>query len=503
MVDIRTEEDIERLRQVAVLQEAENAFLHQRLAALSAKLEKIQEEKQGQLQQELEAVKAHLAKLQKIQFGASSEKRQVDEAKEKKKPQPRRRFGPRPQPNLEKQDVLFLLDEADQICPECGDPLEEMTGCTEDSELVDVVERKFVLKQVRRQKYTCRCCGHIDTALGPQKLRGARRYSPEFAIEVAINKYLDHLPLARQVRRMERQGLIVDTQTLWDQLDALAEHVETTYLGIKHWILGGDVVGMDETTWPLMQTGKTKKWQMWTMHGRGAVFFAIRDSRSGATAAKLLKEYSGWLVTDGYNGYQKAAREAEGEIRLSGCWAHARRKFMEAESNHPELAGEILDLIGDLYEIEARARALDEGWELLKWRHKLRQEESKPKLKEISAWMESQRVLPKSSMGKAISYLRGMWPRLTLFADHPELWIDNNPTERSIRGPVVGRKNHYGSRSRRGTEVAAMLYTICETAKACGVDPRDYLRRVVRNDIKAPATATFPAPIKAVMSGED
>lgn len=176
---------------------------------------------------------------------------------------------------------------------------------------------------------------------------------------------------------------------------------------------------------------------------------------------------------------------------------------MEAESNHPELAGEILDLIGDLYEIEARARAPDEGWELLKWRHKLRQDESKPKLKEIRAWMEGQRVLPKSSMGKAISYLRGMWPRLTLFADHPELWIDNNPTERSIRGPVVGRKNHYGSRSRRGTEVAAMLYTICETAKACGVDPRDYLRRVVRNDIKSPATVTFPGPIEAVMSGED
>jgi transposase len=301
---------------------------------------------------------------------------------------------------------------------------------------------------------------------------------------------------------MERQGLRIDSQTLWDQIDALSDHVETTYLGIKHWILGGDVVGMDETTWRLMKKGNTKKWQLWSMHGRGAVFFALRDSRSGATAVELLGNYSGWLITDGYGAYQKAAREAAGDIRLSGCWAHVRRKFVDAENNHPELAEEILDLIGELYEIEARARDPDEGWELLKWRHNLRQKKSKPKLDEIKEWAKSPRLLPKSSMGKAIAYMKGMWPRLTLFADHPELWIDNNPTERGLRGPVVGRKNHYGSRSRRGTEVAAMLYTICETAKASGVNPRAYIRRVVMNDIKSPHTMTLPRPIEEVMAGK-
>jgi transposase len=501
MVDIRTEDDIERLRQVAVLQDAEIGFLHQRITAMSAELEKAKKEKQGRLQRELKAVQQHLAKLQKIQFGASSEKRKKDEKKKKKK-QRRRRSGPRQQPDLDVQTDWFELDEADKICPGCGDPLDEMGECSEDSEMIDVIERKFVLKKVKRQKYTCRGCGHIDTALGPDKLRKTRRYSPEVAIEVAINKYLDHLPLARQVRRMERQGLRIDTQTLWDQLDKLADHIETTYLGIKHWIFGGDVMGMDETSWPLMKKGNTKTWQMWAMHGRGASFFAIRDSRSGKTAIELLHGFSGWLITDGYQAYPMAVRESEGNIRLVGCWAHVRRKFIDAEKNNPALAEEALDMIGELYEIESRARDPDEGWKLLEWCQKLREEESKPVLNRLKLWSESQSALPRSNIGKAIKYMRAMWPRLVLFADHPELWIDNNPTERGIRGPVVGRKNFYGSRSRRGTEVAAMLYTICETAKVCGVNPRDYLRRVVMNDIKSPHTVTLPRPIEEVMADE-
>ena len=188
--------------------------------------------------------------------------------------------------------------------------------------MIDVVERKFVVKQVNRQKYTCRDCGHIEAALGPKKLRGTRRYSPEIALEVATNKYLDHLPLTRQVRRMKRQGLDVTSQTLWDQLDKLADHIETTYLGIKHWIFGADVVGMDETTWRLMKKGRTKKWQMWAIRGRGAMWFALRDSRSGTTAAKLLEGFDGWLVTDGYRGYDRAVRRVEGEIRHAGCCTH-------------------------------------------------------------------------------------------------------------------------------------------------------------------------------------
>src|SRR5690554_1199863 len=142
---------------------------------MAAELEKTREQKQGQLQQELEAVKQHLAKLQRIQFAVSSEKRKKS-AKPKKERKKRSRSGACFQPDLAVQEQWFELDEADKICPGCGDPLAEMGACTEDSELID--------------------------------------------------------PLARQVRKMGREGLRIDTQTLWDQLDVLAEHLEPTYLGI-------------------------------------------------------------------------------------------------------------------------------------------------------------------------------------------------------------------------------------------------------------------------------
>jgi transposase len=120
-------------------------------------------------------------------------------------------------------------------------------------------------------------------------------------------------------------------------------------------------------------------------------------------------------------------------------------------------------------------------------------------LNEIKRWADAQQVLPRGNFGKAVEYLRGHWPRLTHFADVPELWIDNNPTERAIRGPVVGRKNFYGARSKRGTEVAAMMYSIFETAKASGVKPRNYLRRIAKAEIRNPNTLTLPVPIEDIL----
>jgi transposase len=119
------------------------------------------------------------------------------------------------------------LAAADQTCPQCGGTLKEMPGQTEDAEEITVVERRFVLVQHRRKKYRCACNGCVDTAPGPRRLatrpdvRG-RRYAPEFAVEVAVNKYVDHLPLERQARVISREGLTIESQTLWDQIEALA-----------------------------------------------------------------------------------------------------------------------------------------------------------------------------------------------------------------------------------------------------------------------------------------
>ena len=146
---------------------------------------------------------------------------------------------------------MYTLDEADERCPKCGGELRVFEGQFDEADEVDVVERRFVLVKHKRQKYRCDC-GCIETAEGPPKLQKWGRYSIGFAIAVAVGKYADHLPLQRQVVQMRRQGLQIDSQTLWDQLFALCAHLQPAYEALHAHVLSPPVVGADETTWRLM-----------------------------------------------------------------------------------------------------------------------------------------------------------------------------------------------------------------------------------------------------------
>src|SRR5581483_8846072 len=168
-------------------------------------------------------------------------------------PAPRRGHGPTVPPKLPMMEVVPELAAADPIGPQCGGALKEMPGQTEDSAEIDVVEQRFVLVKQQRKKYRCACHGGIDTAPGPLQLAArpdvrGRRSSPAFAVEVAVNKYLDHLPLERQARGMAREGLTIESRTLWDQLDALATVLEPTDAARRH-VLTAPVIGPDETWW--------------------------------------------------------------------------------------------------------------------------------------------------------------------------------------------------------------------------------------------------------------
>ena len=203
--------DPELLRQVAVLLERENDKLHARLQVLTAELAR----RRGDTtpaELELEFLKELLAQRERTLFGPSSERRPRPTPEEPPPPPaPRRGHGPTAQPKLPTIEVVHELAEADQTCPQCGGMLKERPGQTEDSDEIDVVERRFVLVKHQRKKYRCACNGCIDTAPGPLRLAArpdvrGRRYSPAFAVEVAVNKYLDHLPLERQARVMSREG---------------------------------------------------------------------------------------------------------------------------------------------------------------------------------------------------------------------------------------------------------------------------------------------------------
>jgi transposase len=167
-----------------------------------------------------------------------------------------------------------------------------MAGQTEDAEEITVVERRFVLVTHKRQKYRCACNGCVDTAPGPLRLAGrpdvrGQRYSPEFAVEVAISKYCDHLPLERQTRVMRREGLEVESQTLWDQIEALATVLKPTYEALRRHVLSAPVIGADETWWRFMRGREGKRWWAWSVTSPDAVAYTILESRSQEAARQV------------------------------------------------------------------------------------------------------------------------------------------------------------------------------------------------------------------------
>jgi transposase len=335
----------------------------------------------------------------------------------------------------------------------------------------------------------------VDTAIGPEKLIPGGRYSVNFAVAVATGKYADHLPLDRQVKQMVRAGLVIDGQTLWDQLWALYAHLLPTYEALHRYVLASPVIGADETRWPLLEKGKTATWWGWSVTCPDAVCYRILPSRSAEAAGQVLIDYGGVVIADGYSAYSALQKERRNKrdgprFELAFCWAHVRRKFIECEEDYPQ-ASDVLKLIGKLYEIEARVCEADVA-DRMSYLAELREKESAPVVREIHAFLLSQRPLPQSSFGKAVAYTLELWNGLVKFLKDPVIAIDNNATERTMRGMAVGRKNHYGSKSKRGTEVAALFYSLIESAKLAGLEPSAYLAEAARRAINNPGTVTLP-----------
>jgi transposase len=503
VIRIETETDLERLRQVALLQRAELDRLYGRLAELTAALAAARgEDATAALQLELTVLREQLAARTRELFGSSSEMRPRPPAGHQDGERPARAgHGPRAQLTLPVIEVVHTLDEPDTVCPQCGGTLREMKGQYEEAEEIDVIERSFRLVRHRRQKYTCQCGECVETALGPAKLTPGGRYAVDFAVAVAIGKYADHLPLARQVRQMARLGLTVDTQTLWDQLYALYGHLMPTADALHALVLTSPVIAADETRWPLMGEPGASKWHAWSVTSPEAISYRILSSRSAAAASEVLGDYAGIVIADGYSAY-KALRDerAEGDgpppFTLAFCWVHARRRFVKAEPHYPQ-AKELIDKIGDLYAIEGKA-AEAEPSKRLAVRARLRDTESRAVVADIKAWLLAQAVLPRSSLGEAISYTLGHWAGLERFLDDARIPLDTNTVERGLRAVAVGRKNHYGSRSERGTRVAALFYTLIESAKLARVEPAAYLAEATRRAIANPGTVTLPRDLADV-----
>lgn len=499
MSRLASETNVDVLRQATTILERENQKLVKQVLALTNQIAVLQGKDSATLQTRLQHLEQQLAQSNAREFGKSSEKRlEAPEVVERVPPKKKTGHGPKAQTNLPVIETVHTLDDADKVCTSCGGALKLMEGQFEEAEEIDVIERQFVIRKHKREKYRCSCGACVETALPPPKLIEGGRYSIDFALDVAIAKYLDHLPLERQARMMKRQGLDVDSQTLWDQIERLARLLEKIPARILSFVTQQPVLGADETRWRMMGKGDSKTWQVWTACADKAVYYQIEDNRSTDAAGKMFSDYGGHIVCDGYSAYsalqkQQAKRHMTTRFRLVQCWAHVRRKFFECQKFFPKECAHVLDLIGQLYALE-KTVTTDVA------RLNMRRTQSKAIVEAIGSWAAEVNALGQSALGKAIAYMAGAWSGLIRFLDDPKLPLDNNATERALRGIVVGRKNHYGSRSRRGTEVAALFYTLMESAKLANVDPKAYLREAtlaaIRGDVPA-LPHEFVAPVSS------
>ena len=299
--------------------------------------------------------------------------------------------------------------------------------------------------------------------------------------QIIIDKYLDHLPLNRQVERLKREGITLPYSTISDWVSATAKLLDPLYEALKKELIGSDYLHVDETPVKVLdkdKKGTTHRGYLWVYHNslQDLVFFNYQMGRGREGPSAMLQGFKGHLQTDGYSAYNIFS-DKEG-ITLFHCMAHARRKFYEARDNDPGRASYVLSQIQLLYDIERRARG-----ELLSEQeiYQLRQSEALPILTSLGQWMQKayREVVPKSAIGLALAYSITRWQELMIYATDGKLAIDNNPVERSIRAVAVGRKNHLFCGSHDAAQRSALLYSVTGTCKLHQINPFIYLKDVL------------------------
>ena len=400
-----------------------------------------------------------------------------------KKPKGRGKRAPLP-PELPRLDIVHEVPEAERVCA-CGTPM--VVIGQEVSEQLDIVPMKVQVLRHIRLKYGCPNGDEAPTT-APMPVQPLPRSnaSPELLAMLLTVKYADGLPLARFQKVLQRYGADVPRQTLARWAIDSAQLMQPLLNLARDRLFDFPVMHMDETVVQVLkEPGRQAqaKSYMWVQTGgppeRPVVIFDYDPSRGAHVPQNLLADYRGWLMTDGYGGYDKAVK-TEGLMHL-GCWAHVRRKLVDAQrvqgKGKTGRADQALAMIGELYKVERDAQGLTNEKRLA-----LRTKRSVPLLKKLHEWLLANHdtVLPSSVLGKALRYMATMWPRLEHYATRGDLPIDNNRAENAIRPFVVGRKAWLFSATQAGAKASALVYSLIETAKANGVEPYAWLAHVMR-----------------------
>lgn len=389
----------------------------------------------------------------------------------RRKPTGRRRIPA----DLPRQVVVNEPAEHEKHCDSC-DVAKEKIG--EDvSEKLDYEPASVFVRRTITPKYACPSC-HSGVTTSPSVPQAVEKglAAEGLLAYVAVSKYQDHLPLFRLERILGRHGVDISRSTLCDWVADVAGALEPIYRHLRTAIIKCDYLQTDDTPVTVLTEDKGSiKGRLWTYLdplGRRVVFEATRThERDGPQA--FLVGFKGYLQADAYTGYDALYRD--GTVVEVGCWAHARRRFIEAMETDPN-AATMLVLIKRLFKIDEETAEMEPEERL-----RARREAATPVLAEIDRIRGelSKRALPKSPLGEALRYLRNQRQALGRFLEDPRLKLDNNGAERQLRSVAVGRKNWMFAGSMNGAHRAAILYTLVNCCSLAGVDPFLYLRDVL------------------------
>jgi transposase len=355
----------------------------------------------------------------------------------------------------------------------------------EITEELEYVPGELFVKKYVRPKYAAAVSedGSTQIVIAPMPVRPIDKAiaGPGLLAQIVIDKYVDHLPLYRQMQRFERAGVKLAYATITDWISATCKLLAPLYEALKAEILQSGYLHADETPIKVLDNdkkGKSHRGYFWVYNNSPGklVFFDYQEGRGESGPQGILKDYKGYLQTDGYQVYDPFGRK-EG-VTLLHCMAHARRYFVEAQDNDAERASYALDRFQQLYAVERNCREKGLTYEE---RKEMRCKEAVPVLEELGRWMKEQytETFPKSPIGKALAYSIERWERLCLYTTNGMLCIDNNPVENSIRPVAIGRKNYLFCGSHEAAKRTAMLYSLLGTCKLHGVNPFTWLKNIL------------------------
>jgi transposase len=380
-----------------------------------------------------------------------------------------------------------LVHPAPAACPCCGDTRLRKIG--EDvTEMLERVPAQWKVIQHVREKFSCRSCETIAQTPAPSHPIARGRVGPVLLAHILFCKYSLHLPLNRQSMTYRREGVDLDVSTLCDWVGAASVTLMPLVEEIRAHVFVAERIHADDTPVKVLAKGKCRTGRLWTYvrddrpfagtAAPAAAFFYSPDRR-GVHPDVHLATYAGLMQADAYAGFNRlyAPGREPGPITEVMCWAHARRKFFDvARLNKAPIAMEAVKRIDALFEIEH-----DINGKPPPERQRVRAERSRPLVAELKMWLQAQRakLSAHSDTAKAIAYCLNRWNGLVRFLDDGRLCMTNNAAERALRGVAVGRHNWTFMGSDEGGRRAAAIYTLVETCKLNGVDPRAWLADVL------------------------